>query len=321
MSPLLAAAASSSWAPAAINAVGTLASGLFGKKGPTFADQRKHTKRMELRRYGWLRDGALNAGFNPLTVLRATGGQMMQPQDMGSPLSTRAAIGEAIKTFAGTYAQDAIQRASEDRAQERWKEREDYVSPVSPVPRVASNSIANENALPAVGTQAAGIGERSFQAPSGRFPQADPFSDRPHEARIGSGPYRDRFIVAADDGFYLTPKGMGPAGVTEEILGSLPSEIKSLAELGKGAVQDAGFERVHWNADTGEVTGIAPKGARRPLQSTPEMPDERRKQRGIGTFDFPNRRPTPYNAWDQRLTNDFTPNLWGPLGGGPAKGN
>jgi len=140
MSPLIAAAASSSWAPAAISAVGKLAGGLFGDSGPSFSDQRKHTKRMELARYGWLRDGALKAGFNPLTVLRSTGGQMMQPQNMGSPLSTRAAIGEALETFAGTYAQDAIQQATEDRAQDHWKERYDYQreNPMSPVPATAA---------------------------------------------------------------------------------------------------------------------------------------------------------------------------------------
>jgi len=105
----------------------SLVGGLLGKdKGPSLRKQRNNMKKIEEDRYKWLVKGAQRAGFNPLTVLRSTGGQMAPQLNFDSPLSARAVLGEAIKTFGGTYAQDAIQRATEDRAQEDWKERYDY---------------------------------------------------------------------------------------------------------------------------------------------------------------------------------------------------
>jgi len=82
----------------------------------------------ERQKYQWIVEGAQKAGFNPLTALKAGGGGLsggsMTP--MQSPLTARAALGEAIETFGGTYAQDAIDRATDARAQEDWKERLDY---------------------------------------------------------------------------------------------------------------------------------------------------------------------------------------------------
>jgi len=115
-----------------------LLGGLLGK-GKKVQWDFKEKKRMENERFGWLVEGAKRAGFNPLTVLRSTGGQSGNYQTTQSPLGARAAVGEAIKTFGGTYAQDAIQRATEERAQDDWKERWDYqiANPMPPL-RAAS---------------------------------------------------------------------------------------------------------------------------------------------------------------------------------------
>lgn len=64
----------------------------------------------ERERFGWLRDGAQNAGFNPLTVLGATGGRMGNtPTIAGMTAAGRTAplqispIGEAIQSAAQAY--------------------------------------------------------------------------------------------------------------------------------------------------------------------------------------------------------------------------
>lgn len=132
------------WQAAAISAGSKLLGGLLGgDKGPSLRQQRNNMKKTEHQRFKWLVKGAQNAGFNPLSVLRATGGAMapqLQPQ---TPLNARAVLGEAIADFGGTFAQDAIQRATEERAQEDWKERQDYQRK-HPLSRVSSNTRRSE---------------------------------------------------------------------------------------------------------------------------------------------------------------------------------
>lgn len=265
------------WEAAAINAGGKLLGGLLGSdKGFSVADQRKATKRLEKNRYQWLVKGAQKAGFNPLTVLRSTGGNMMQADAPVSPFGVRQALGEAVEAFSSTYADDVFTRATEDRAEERWKDRFDYANPTRG--QAASGAAQAEP----VGAQPLDT-ERLFNKGSGRFGKADPFSDV-RGARIKTGPYRDRFVIGAADGFYLTPKGMSPAAVVEETTGNLSSSILEVLELGTEALSDRGFERVHWNPDTGEVTGIAPKGASTVRQQTaPEMPLELKNRPIIGS--------------------------------------
>lgn len=115
------------WEAAAISAGSKLLGGLLGgDKGPSLRQQRNNMKKTEHQRFKWLVKGAQNAGFNPLSVLRATGGAMAPQLTPQTPLNARAILGEAIADFGGTFAQDAIQRATEERAQEDWKERFDY---------------------------------------------------------------------------------------------------------------------------------------------------------------------------------------------------
>ena len=82
-----------------------LVGGLLGRdKGPSLREQRNNQKKIELNRFKWLRDGALAAGFNPESVLKATGGQSFGHRPIPqSPLNTGAIIGEAIGNFADAF--------------------------------------------------------------------------------------------------------------------------------------------------------------------------------------------------------------------------
>jgi len=76
-------------------------------------DQYQLTKRLELDKYGWLVEGAQNAGFNPLTVLGKTGGPQLAGQTQSiSPIAVQSYIGEALSTAAGNFQgpEDPIQK-------------------------------------------------------------------------------------------------------------------------------------------------------------------------------------------------------------------
>jgi len=194
-------------APALISAGTSLLGGLFGRnKGPSIAEQRENLRQTELQRFSWLRDGARKAGFNPLTVLRATGGQMAPAMSQQTPLSSRAIVGEAIKTFGGTYAQDAIERAAEDRAQEQWKDRFDYEIANQPpiVPPVRSGPVS-----PQVGKIKIG-------------------GDRASDYLVEHGPLAGRYVIPADGGYRLAPQGWVPAGLTEDLFAGLASEVSGV---------------------------------------------------------------------------------------------
>jgi len=77
--------------------------GIFGKKGPSAADEMYARQLNEEQRYKWLVTGAKNAGFNPLTVLGATGGNMQNIQlpPQQNPLAD--GVGRAIETAAAAY--------------------------------------------------------------------------------------------------------------------------------------------------------------------------------------------------------------------------
>jgi len=79
--------------------------GVFGKvfggkkKKADFTDQ----ARLEQNRYKWLVKGAQNAGFNPLTVLRSTGGSMGQVPDRAPGLSGGDILAAAVQQGAQAY--------------------------------------------------------------------------------------------------------------------------------------------------------------------------------------------------------------------------
>ena len=93
--------------------------------------------------------GAKEAGFNPLTVLKATGGQPTA-NAIVSPLGMRAALGEAIEQFGATYATDAMDREREKRAQEAWKDRYDYEME-NPMPPLSGRTTGGAKAGGATG--------------------------------------------------------------------------------------------------------------------------------------------------------------------------
>ena len=283
------------WQAAAIAGGAQLLGGLLSK--PKKVQQNFREERQNLKN---IVQGAREAGFNPLTVLRATGGQPTA-NAIQSPLGARAAVGEAIKTFGGTYAQDAIQRATEERAQDDWKERFDYAQAARNVPQLSAKTGENQRlADEAAGRVPQGFGERTFQDGSGRFPRVNPHGIRPEEAMIGSGPYKDRYVISTTLGYFLTPKGMAPSAITEETIGDLATEIVSLSSLGGGALKEKGFEQVHWNSDTGEVTGVKPQGAMR-TQSTPVVPRDPAFLGKVGRQLEPTAPFLPYNAWHPAL--------------------
>ena len=287
------------WEAAAIAGASQLVGGLLGKGKKVqqnFKEERQNLKNIVR--------GAREAGFNPLTVLRSTGGQPTA-NAIQSPLGARAALGEAIKTFGGTYAQDAIQRATEDRAQEDWKERFDYAQAARNVPKVSAKSGESQKlADEAAGRLPQGFGERTFVDGSGRFPRVNPHGIRPEEAMIGSGPYRDRYVISTELGYFLTPKGLAPSAITEETIGDLATEIVQLFGLGSGALKDKGYEQVHWNPETGEVTGLKPNVRPHtilPTRPTPVVPNDPKFARSIGGFEGGTPQFLPYNAWHPAL--------------------
>jgi len=286
---------------AAISGGSQLLGGLLSK--PKKLQQNFKEERQNLKN---IVRGAREAGFNPLTVLRATGGQSTA-NAIQSPLGSRAAVGEAIKTFGGTYAQDAIQRATEDRAQEDWKERFDYAQAARDVPKLSPKAGETQKfADEAAGNLPQGFGERTFQDGSGRFPRVNPHGIRPEEAMIGSGPYRDRYVISTELGYFLTPKGLAPSAVTEETIGDLATEIISLVGLGAGALKDKGYEQVHWNPDTGEVTGKQPNlrpHSMLPTRPTPVVPNDPTFFGKVGRQLEATPQFLPYNAWNPILKN------------------
>lgn len=93
-----------SWEAAAIAGGAQLASGLLGKGKTKTQWDFAERSRLEKDRFKWLVRGAKRAGFNPLTVLGATGGQMGGgPVATASPFTARQAVGDAIAAATNAY--------------------------------------------------------------------------------------------------------------------------------------------------------------------------------------------------------------------------
>jgi len=235
-------------AAALISGGSQLLGGVLGKgKKPQWDFKEK--ERMENERFKWLVKGAKNAGFNPLTVLRSTGGQSGNYQTTQSPLGARAAVGEAIKTFGGTYAQDAIQRATEERAQDDWKDRWDYQI---------------ENPLPPL-QQSTGSGAKDQK--TGTFDTArddyvgkitNPTGARPEDIQIPleNKKYGGRYVLRIKDQHYMMPYGWVPTEAVEANLGSGLGEIHGLQSL----------------MDLGEKVRVTQQGHILKMPKTPKTP-------------------------------------------------
>jgi len=115
---------------AIIGAVGSAILGSIGakkqakaqKKAQLAAEQRnlQQMEDIEKSKYGWIRDGALAAGFNPLTALRAGGGRLTQNNAIqATPVSGGAswfAAADAVNNIGKAWDQreDAIDKATRE---------------------------------------------------------------------------------------------------------------------------------------------------------------------------------------------------------------
>lgn len=204
-----------------------LLGGILGK-GKKVEQNFQEQQHLEENRFKWMVKGAQNAGFNPLSVLRSTGGQMGQMQSIQSPLGARAALGEAIETFGGTYAQDAIQRATEERAQDDWKERWDYQIE-NPVPPLRQNTGGSNK-------EKTGTFDTARDDYIGKI--ENPMGARPEEIQIpvDNEKYGGRYVLRIGDAHYMMPYGWVPTEGVEANLGSGLAEIhgiQSLIDLGE----------------------------------------------------------------------------------------
>lgn len=104
------------WIPAAITGAATVASGLLGKGKTKTQWDFQERERLEKERFKWLVKGAQKAGFNPLTVLGATGGGLGGgPVATSTPFGVRQAIADAISAGANAYlAHDPVLDESKD---------------------------------------------------------------------------------------------------------------------------------------------------------------------------------------------------------------
>lgn len=112
-----------------IKAGASILGGLLGgkSKGPSLEQQRISMQITEQERFKWLRDGAQAAGFNPLTVLGATGGNMA-PQ-LQNPLNTNAvaqALSSGLTTFANAY--DPVRHETQELQNELLREQIDEIN-------------------------------------------------------------------------------------------------------------------------------------------------------------------------------------------------
>jgi len=102
---------------ALISGGASLLGSVLAKKGPTFGQRMKMQRKWSANEYVWQRKGAERAGFNPLTVLQATGGRS-SPAPMQSPSLSRNPIGDAVEAGTSAYfaAKDQEAQAEYDQA-------------------------------------------------------------------------------------------------------------------------------------------------------------------------------------------------------------
>lgn len=225
--------------PSVIAGASSLLGGVFGRsKQPGIKKQyrlgRENTELLEKNKYKWIVEGARKAGFNPLTALRATGGNLTTAPQPQSPLSSRSYIGEAIKTFGGTYAQDAIQRATEARQNEEWQRRYDY---------------QRENPVPVLSPRT-----KDVQKTEQMNNRINVGGDRASDYLITDGSLAGRYVLPVGEGFRLAPRGWVPAGLTEDLFAGLASEV----EGAKSSATVTTWPEVSVDAE-GRVTPPAPE--------------------------------------------------------------
>lgn len=208
-------------------AVSGIAGGLFGRRKQKTEWDFKERKRLEESRFRWLAQGARNAGFNPLTVLQATGGAMagVTPTVTESPLAVRNILAGAAASGLSAYLNyDPIE-------DETAKERLEGLK--------IANQLGRQQLGGPVSARAGSDGSIPTIADLSPHGRVDPHSTRPEDARIKQGPYANQYLWKNTAGDYLIlPPGFTPAAMQEEMAGDLVGQGITLTDwvLGNGGM-------------------------------------------------------------------------------------
>lgn len=269
------------------SAAGGLVGSLFGNKGQSrnedYIEDRKHAKAMGTMqgnldakfRHAALRDdpqqlvtGALKAGFNPLTVLGATGGQTgVTGSNPFTPLGRREAPISPAQSAAQAAGQAIInydpieeeRRRLENELLETQIKTHQNKNQRLGLQGVSTTTSPVETDVQKhlrPGTQYPNKDNPLTDDPSKViFPVVDPSSVRPEDARITHGPYRGRYVIRNTEGIpFISPKNFTPSAFREEIQGSITGETMSTAEN----LMRRGWTRAYVN-DGGQIIGKRPK--------------------------------------------------------------
>lgn len=224
----------------------SLLGGLFNR-GPKISTQLHAAQLMEERRYKWLVQGAKNAGFNPLTVLGATGGQQAPaPQ---APISRSAVIGNAIAKAAEAY--DPIRREREQLENELLREQ---VADIKATRKKVGVEGLRTTSSPTKVYDPQSDNMYTVDPAQTTLPVVDPGNSRPELSRVNRGSMKGRYVIGVNGKYYVTPPGMSPTALNEEILGSVGGELTGLLST---IITSA--NRVYVN-DKGEFVPFKPKG-------------------------------------------------------------
>lgn len=236
----------------------TVATGLLGKGEKKEWDFREREK-LENERFKWLRKGARKAGFNPLTVLGATGGQMgAGPTVTSSPLGLGAILGAAAADAGAAYLN--YDPVADETAQARLDNiRADTTLREAEALRFGQTPVTTDPA------------KRSVNV-------VDLGSPRPEDHRIQEGPYKGRYLWATTDqtefgnnAVVMLPADWTPGEAREAIAGGAAGEAMSAVDF---ILQEGGTPvEYDWNSKTFTV----PPRSKRPTQRPPIMagPDGR----------------------------------------------
>ena len=259
--------------------IGGAISGLFGDKGPSARKQRnlqakaqrkigdvmmsqnveqavrmgnvdKHFRELSLQDdMTALVSGARKAGFNPLTVLGATGGRSNSAQPAGGPLQSgfqsEPQRDTSILGAAANAAGQAIANYDPINARRGQLENDLLEAQVQ-----LAEKQAQTFGVPRVQTTESTVETNGF-------PRVDPGSTRIADARITHGPYKGRFALYNTDGqLRISPPNFSPSAMHEEMWGDIGAQVFGASGIFK-----------HWEPayinDAGEITMTKPPSTRK----------------------------------------------------------
>jgi len=240
-----------------------------------------------------LRNDAINAGFNPLTVLNATGGAAWQQQASASDFDQLSMAAAAAVQGYNDYWTNEQNRELIDaqidlsKAQAQSIRQEMQASPFgAPLLNVSENTGNSDRSGQATTLARPGTDfpndDNFFTADprTSRLPVVDPGSTRPTQSRIDRGPHKGRYVVGVNGMYYMLPRGTSPQALFEETLGSAIGE-----GVGVLSVLQAAGTRVYVN-DQGQMVETKPK------RRTPGAKYRFNERKKIADGD---RTPTPYH--------------------------